>query len=558
VLDQVDERGLGPLQVVDHDDLRALRRTCFEQTPERELRLLRRDPDHLTGVDADRDEDLDERPVGDVVAVVEAASAEDVRLTSDTFEEVLDEPRFPDSGRPEEREQPAASLGDRVFEVAAKPFLLAYATDERRLQMTRQGVGVRAHPEQAIRLDRRGLPLEGERLDGLDEDRVPNEAPCLGADERFSRRSRLLEPSCDVDRVADGERLVLSAHDHLPGVHADPCLEPVSRDGLANLGGRADGAERVVLVRGRNPEDGHDRVADELLDDPSVTLDDRTEIVEVASHPRTERLGIGRLAERGGADNVGEENRHDLSNLARRRRLELGSAGVAVPRALGIRASTARARRHARSLGGPCRRTRDPAERGPGVRGRVATLARAGWGGSRTSPDVSSERPRTRSVRAFGPLLFRATGIPGDGDSGLAHHQSSPPSSSSPLPPCSGPSSSSSSSSCFTTICFVVVLALPLGSVTRSVTVYVPAAPKRCFTLIPVASYVPLLVKSHSNRSALSGDCSSLEQLPSNWTCVFLLGFLGEDLKHGVGPLSSTTPTMTRAIEVPPFPSEAL
>ena len=34
--------------------------------------------DHLAGLDADREQDLDERPVGDVLAVVEAAAAEDV------------------------------------------------------------------------------------------------------------------------------------------------------------------------------------------------------------------------------------------------------------------------------------------------------------------------------------------------------------------------------------------------------------------------------------------------------------------------------------------------
>ena len=42
VLDEVDEDGLGPLQVVDDDDLRALGRARLEQPSERELRLRRR------------------------------------------------------------------------------------------------------------------------------------------------------------------------------------------------------------------------------------------------------------------------------------------------------------------------------------------------------------------------------------------------------------------------------------------------------------------------------------------------------------------------------------
>ena len=39
VLDEVDEDRLGPLQVVDDDDLRPLRGACLEQPPEGELRL---------------------------------------------------------------------------------------------------------------------------------------------------------------------------------------------------------------------------------------------------------------------------------------------------------------------------------------------------------------------------------------------------------------------------------------------------------------------------------------------------------------------------------------
>ena len=39
VLDEVDEHRLGPLQVVDHDDLRSLGGAGFEQPAKRELRL---------------------------------------------------------------------------------------------------------------------------------------------------------------------------------------------------------------------------------------------------------------------------------------------------------------------------------------------------------------------------------------------------------------------------------------------------------------------------------------------------------------------------------------
>ncbi len=79
MLDEIDEDGLRPLQVVDDDDLRSLCGPCFEQPAERELRLGRRGADDRVGLDADRDQDLDEWPVGDPLAIGEAAAAQDVR-----------------------------------------------------------------------------------------------------------------------------------------------------------------------------------------------------------------------------------------------------------------------------------------------------------------------------------------------------------------------------------------------------------------------------------------------------------------------------------------------
>jgi hypothetical protein len=65
-----------------------------------------------------------------------------------------------------------------------------------------------------------------------------------------------------------------------------------------------------------DPEDRHHRVPDELLDAAAVTLENRPQIFEVPPHPRAQGLGIGRLAERGRADEVAEENGDDLALLA--------------------------------------------------------------------------------------------------------------------------------------------------------------------------------------------------------------------------------------------------
>ena len=92
VLDEVDEDRLRPLEVVDDDDLRPLGGACLQQAPKCDPRFLRGRGDDGLRVDFDRSEDLDERPVGDPLSVVQAAAAEDVGGVLHPLEEVGDEP----------------------------------------------------------------------------------------------------------------------------------------------------------------------------------------------------------------------------------------------------------------------------------------------------------------------------------------------------------------------------------------------------------------------------------------------------------------------------------
>ena len=97
------------------------------------------------------------------------------------------------------------------------------------------------------------------------------------------------------------------AGDHLAGVHADPggqpdaprTLELVVEGGecLAHLDRGPDRAQGVVLVQHRDAEDGHDRVADVLLDDAAMTLDDLAHRTEVARQQVPVRLRIELPAE---------------------------------------------------------------------------------------------------------------------------------------------------------------------------------------------------------------------------------------------------------------------
>ena len=237
---------------------------------------------------------------------------------ADALEEVRDEARLADPRGAEQSEEPAGAVGDGILVVAPESVTLALTADERRLEVACKRRGATEHFEEPKSLDRLGLSLQGKWLDRLEENGIANEQPRLGADEDLTGSCRLLEPGGDVDGVARDECLTLAADDDLARVDADARLEPVLGDRLAHLRCGADRTQRVVLVRDRDPEDRHDRVADELLDRAAVSLEDDAKVLEVAAHPRAQRLRIGRLPESGRADEVAEENGDDLALLARR------------------------------------------------------------------------------------------------------------------------------------------------------------------------------------------------------------------------------------------------
>ena len=111
---------------------------------------------------------------------------------------------------------------------------------------------------------------------------------------------------------------------HSPLSIADAALHAELDDRLAHLERRPQRAQRVVLVHRRDAEDGHDRVADELLDDAAVPLGGRPHPLEVRREHRAHDLGVERLAEQRRVGDVGEEHRDDL---ALRARAELGRRG---------------------------------------------------------------------------------------------------------------------------------------------------------------------------------------------------------------------------------------
>ena len=74
-------------------------------------------------------------------------------------------------------------------------------------------------------------------------------------------------------------------------------------------------------MRSRCPEQGHHRVADELLDRAAEALELRADTCVVGREQRPYLLGVEPLCLCSEADEVGEQYRHYLALFARRRSL---------------------------------------------------------------------------------------------------------------------------------------------------------------------------------------------------------------------------------------------
>jgi hypothetical protein len=137
-----------------------------------------------------------------------------------------------------------------------------------------------------------------------------------GGRERLETRGR-------VDHVAGDNslaraRLGVERDERLAAMDRDPELE-LGRERVADRECGADGTFGVVLMCHRRTERGHDRVADELLDGAAESLDLRAYAFEVRALKRPHVLRIELFRLRSGADQVAEEDRHQLPLLARSR-----------------------------------------------------------------------------------------------------------------------------------------------------------------------------------------------------------------------------------------------
>ena len=285
MLDEIEERGLGPMDVVEEDQERSLPCKQLEElarAPEELLQreLLATEPDrrgdsvddvaaafaHECGELGERcfrrivladgrglSHGLDKRPEGDPLPVGEAATAQDLRPRSDPLDELVVEARLSDTRVADDGDEPAGSLGDRFLERREETLELGLAAYHRRVASTAPAFAGLGDRDEPVRGDTLGLALELERLDRLDLDGVAHEAVGQVSEQYLLLSRRLLQPCGDVDSVARDQSLARRGipGDHLTGVHSGPVGQP-----------DAPAAIELVVQLGQgtlHPESGTDR-----------------------------------------------------------------------------------------------------------------------------------------------------------------------------------------------------------------------------------------------------------------------------------------------------------
>ena len=236
MLDQVEERRLGPMDVVHHDDERPRSRERLKQPPDGPGGLLARplsraakperlghalgnqlglfvacEPrrDHrrelLAGVQSlrarDLPDDLGQRPIGDALAIGQTAAAQDRDILGKAARELPHEPRLSHTRVAENGDQVAGPIADRVAEDGLEHGTLAFAPDEGRVEAARKagGVGEDVYHDEGV--DRLAV-LEHARPARLDDDRVAHEPVRRLPDQDLVRRRRLLKALGDVDDLS--------------------------------------------------------------------------------------------------------------------------------------------------------------------------------------------------------------------------------------------------------------------------------------------------------------------------------------------------------------------
>ena len=331
-------------------------------------------------------DDLDDRPVGDALAVRAGSGRGPTSAPSSEARNSATSLDLPTPAAPRTVNRWQERSGDDPLPGLREHAALPLPSDHRRVQAAGEAL-VAVHGQQPVgRARARSCPSGRAARPPRPRRRRARAA----ASPRRSGSPRAAPPA--ASRAATLTASPVASRSSVP-VTTSPVVTPIrpwmpsSGKRVAHLDRRPQRTQRVVLVHDRHAEHGHHRVADELLHRAAVPLDDRLHPLEVAGEQRAQRLRVELLAELGRAGDVAEEDRDDLALLARCHR-----GGDAARRSAGRRRTPRRSR--ARSSRRPSRAEATPTARGRhgGRRASAEAPARPAPSGAPSTP--AAERPR--------------------------------------------------------------------------------------------------------------------------------------------------------------------
>ncbi len=342
MLDQIEQRRLAPVDVLEHDDERGLPCENLEETSHR--------PEHLfldgAGLpDADRGlqacghhlrisasleqlqdpplarrvlDDLAYGPVRDPLAIRKAAADEDARILPDSAGKLLRQPRLPDTCLAEDGEQLGPPLASGPLEGLAQLGQLALAADERRVEVSLVGRSAGHELDETPGRENVRLAVTGGEVERLEPYRVADETARGLADHDSAALTRLLEVGGRIERIAGDDRIPgrRVAGQHLSGVDADT-QQLTGSERRPQLCGRPHRTQRVILVGCGDPEDADHPIVARSLDRGAVRPEHGSDHVEGAIAEPASELGIDAPRTRLVCE-LGDENGDGLSCDSRR------------------------------------------------------------------------------------------------------------------------------------------------------------------------------------------------------------------------------------------------
>jgi hypothetical protein len=232
-------------------------------------------------------DDLTERPQADPLPIGQAPTLpprDEIRLAVDESEKLVDQSAFTDAGLADNGDELRYRFVHSTSISILQECQLALTADQ---IDSRASIDVGAEPASRAhstpQLDCFALALQRNGLERLVDDRVSRRPHCQLAGDETADRCNALQAGRRVDDVARHHPLALLG----PGKECDECLTGVYRgsdgklkallakffDRLEYAQTRPDGALGIVLMCDRGSKDGHDSIADELLDRPSEAVD---------------------------------------------------------------------------------------------------------------------------------------------------------------------------------------------------------------------------------------------------------------------------------------------